>query len=68
MILVVSLSSAVVSLTPVCVQFRLANCFAVVRVAASVMHCASEFLQLFAEMDGCNSDVHIIIFSRRFEH
>jgi len=42
--------------------------FAVVKVAASVMHCASEFLQLFAEMDGCNSDVGIIILSGRFKH
>ena len=35
---VVSRGSVVASLAPICVQFHLANCFAVVKVAASVMH------------------------------
>jgi hypothetical protein len=42
--------------------------FAVVKVAASVMDCTSEFLQLFAEMNGCNSDACRIIFSRGIKH
>jgi len=37
--------------------------FTVVKVAAFVMDCTSEFLQLFVEMNGCNSDACIIIFS-----
>jgi len=42
--------------------------FAAIKVASSVMDCASEFLKLFAAMDGCNSDVRIIIFSGQFQH
>jgi len=71
MILVVAVVSVVRWLFPLPLlvfSFVWQIVFAVVKVAASVMHCASEFLQLFAEMDGCNSDVRIIIFSVRFKH